>query len=106
MRKAINETNRRRKKQVEYNEAYNITPQTIKKNILKSLSEENEFKERETKRLKKKIEDEIKGIGDIEVIIEFLEKKMFLAAKELRFENAAYLRDKIKDIKANYKIKA
>ncbi|GAH16647.1 unnamed protein product [marine sediment metagenome] len=33
------------------------------------------------------------------VIIQYLESKMFLAAKELRFEDAAYLRDKIKDIK-------
>jgi excinuclease UvrABC helicase subunit UvrB len=34
--------------------------------------------------------------------MKFLEDKMFLAAKELRFEDAAYLRDKIKDMKEKY----
>jgi len=44
MRGAINETNRRRKKQIRYNELHNITPQTIQKNVLESLSEEKELK--------------------------------------------------------------
>jgi excinuclease UvrABC helicase subunit UvrB len=38
--------------------------------------------------------------------LKFLEDKMFVAAKELRFEDAAYLRDKIKDIKQKNKINA
>ena len=107
MKAAIDETNRRRKKQISHNEQNDITPQTIKKNILKSLSEEKEFKERETKRLKQKIQNKVEQLekeGDIEVIIEYFENKMFLAAKELRFEDAAYLRDKIKEIKNDYKI--
>jgi excinuclease ABC subunit B len=102
MRAAINETNRRRKKQIKYNEENNITPQTIKKNILKSLSEEQEFKDREVKKLKQNVKDKIKELekeGDIDIVISYLEDKMFLAAKELRFEDAAYLRDKIKEIK-------
>lgn len=106
MKEAINETNRRRKKQLKYNEVHDITPRTIQKNILKSLSEEQEFKEKETKKLKKTIEEKIEELADMEIILEFLEKKMFLAAKELRFEDAAYLRDKIKDIKENNKIMA
>ncbi len=106
MKEAINETNRRRKKQLKYNEVHDITPRTIQKNILKSLSEEQEFKEKETKKLKKTIEEKIEELTDMEIILEFLEKKMFLAAKELRFEDAAYLRDKIKDIKENNKIMA
>ena len=104
MKEAIEETNRRRKKQTAHNEKFNITPQTIKKNILNSLSEEHEFKERETKKLKRKIKDKIEDLekqGDKILIIEYLEAKMFLAAKELRFEDAAYLRDKIKEIKKN-----
>ncbi len=107
MKTAIDETNRRRKKQITHNEKNNITPQTIKKNIFKSLSEEKEFKERETKRLKQNIQNKVEQLekeGDIEVIIEYLENKMFLAAKELRFEDAAYLRDKIKEIKNDYKL--
>ncbi len=106
MKAAIDETDRRRNKQKRYNEENKITPQTIKKNILKSLSEEQEFKEREVKRLKQNIKDKIEALekeGDFEVVIQYLENKMFMAAKELRFEDAAYLRDKIKEIKKDYK---
>ena len=109
MKEAIDETNRRRKKQMDYNKAHNITPRTIKKNILESLSEEQEFKEKEVKRLKQNVKDKIKELemqGDVDIIVQYLENKMFLAAKELRFEDAAYLRDKIKEFKKDYKIKA
>ncbi len=109
MKAAINETNRRRKKQIEYNKVNNITPQTIKKDILKSLSQEQGLKEKKLRRLKHTIQDKIQELeekGDMDIIIQYLENKMFMAAKELRFEDAAYLRDKIKDIKENYKIKA
>ena len=106
MKAAIDETNRRRNKQIAYNEKNNITPKTIKKNILKSLSEEKEYKEREVKRLKQSVKAKIERLqeeGDIEIVIEYLENKMYMAAKELRFEDAAYLRDKIKEIKKAYK---
>jgi len=107
MKEAIEETNRRRIIQIDYNEKFKITPQTIKKNILNSLSEEHEFQERETKKLKRKVKDKIKDLEkevDKTLVIEYLENKMFLAAKELRFEDAAYLRDKIKEIKKAHKI--
>ena len=109
MKEAIEETNRRRIKQVDHNKKFNITPQTIKKNILNSLSEEHEFKEREKKKLKRKVKDKIEDLekqGDKDLVIEYLEIKMFLAAKELRFEDAAYLRDKIKEIKKDYNRKS
>ncbi|MFX0133014.1 MAG: helicase-related protein, partial [Candidatus Hodarchaeota archaeon] len=109
MKAAIDETNRRRNKQIRHNQENKITPQTIKKNILKSLSEEQEFKEREVKRLKQKVKDKIRELekeGDLDVVIQYLESKMFMAAKELRFEDAAYLRDKIKEIRETNKIKA
>ena len=99
MRGAIDETNRRRKKQIAFNKENNITPQTIQKNIFESLSEEKEYKEKETKRLKKNIEQKMEELGDIDIKIQYLEQKMFLAAKELRFEDAAFLRDKIKELK-------
>jgi excinuclease ABC subunit B len=107
MKAAINETNRRRNKQIKHNEENNITPQTIKKNILQSLSEEKEFKDREVKKLKQTVKDKIKELkaqGDLDIVIQYLEDKMFLAAKELRFEDAAYLRDKIKVIKEDYSV--
>jgi len=106
MKTAIDETDRRRNIQIAYNEKNNITPQTIKKNILKSLSEEKEYKEREVKRLKQSVKAKIERLqeeGDIEIVIEYLENKMYMAAKELRFEDAAYLRDKIKEIRKAYK---
>ena len=109
MKAAIDETNRRRNKQIRYNEENKITPQTIKKNILKSLSDEQEFKDKEVKKLKLKVKDKIKELekeGDLDVVIQYLENKMFIAAKELRFEDAAYLRDKIKEMRETNKIKA
>jgi len=109
MKAAIDETNRRRNKQIKHNQVNKITPQTIKKNILKSLSEEQEIKEREVKKLKQKVKDKVKELekeGDLDVVVQYLESKMFMAAKELRFEDAAYLRDKIKEIREKNKIKA
>jgi excinuclease ABC subunit B len=106
MKEAIDETNRRREKQIAFNKENKITPKTIQKNILESLSEEKEFVEKESKRLKQKIEAKIEELGDIDVMLQYLENNMFLAAKELRFEDAAYLRDKIIELKESYKIKA
>ena len=66
-----------------------------------------EYKEKEVKRLKQTVKSKIEQLekaGDADIIIEYLESKMFLAAKELRFEDAAYLRDKIKDVKKTYRI--
>jgi len=106
MKAAIDETDRRRDKQIAYNEKNDITPKTIKKNILKSLSEEKEYKEREVKRLKQSVKAKVEQLqqeGDIDIVIEYLENKMYMAAKELRFEDAAYLRDKIKEIRKVHK---
>jgi len=109
MKGAIDETNRRRRKQEEFNMQNNITPKTIKKNILDSLSEVMEIKEKESKRLKKIIQDKVEELekeGNLDVIVQYLENKMFMAAKELRFEDAAYLRDKISELKQESQIKA
>ncbi len=109
MKAAIDETDRRRNKQIKYNEENKITPQTIKKSILKSLSEEQEFKEKAVKKLRQSVHDKIKQLekeGDIDIVVQYLEDKMFMAAKELRFEDAAYLRDRIKEIKKSNKITA
>ncbi|KKN12397.1 hypothetical protein LCGC14_1016800 [marine sediment metagenome] len=92
----------RRNKQIKHNEENGITLQTIKKNILASLSEEQEYKEKKVKKLKQTVHDKIKQLefeGDIDIITQYLENKMLMAVKELRFEDAAYLRDKIKEIR-------
>ena len=93
---AIDETNRRRNKQISYNKKNGITPQSIKKdisNILESVYEKDSYtvkvdnQEFETK--KKNIKSYISG----------LEKEMLEHASNLEFEEAAQIRDKIKKMK-------
>ncbi len=102
---AIDETNRRRKKQIDYNKKNNITPKTIHKKILESLAEEQELKEKESKKLKFKIEERIEASINTKDLLRYLESEMYRAAQDLRFEDAAYLRDQIKDIKLNQNVK-
>ena len=96
MRKAIDETNRRRKIQQEYNTKNGITPQTIKKAVRDLIS------------ISKKIESGPEGISkdiesmsvqELEKLVQKLSKKMNTAAAELNFELAAQLRDQIIEIK-------
>ncbi len=100
MRKAINESLRRRKIQLEYNKKHNITPQTIKKNIKEGI----EIYFREEERLKARLEWEDEDL-EISEIIAVLEKEMTIAAKNLRFEKAAQIRDKIAQLKTVLKNK-
>ncbi|MEE0128532.1 MAG: excinuclease ABC subunit UvrB [Eubacterium sp.] len=92
MEKAITETLRRRTLQQKYNEEHGITPQTIKKSVrdvLEITSKEN-VEGRSKKRLSKK---------EKESLIQKLTAEMKEAAKLLEFEHAAYLRDKINELK-------
>ena len=93
MRKAIDETERRRAIQEEFNEKHGIVPTTIKKNIAEIIQI-----------TKKKEEEEIEEFSkdDIETIIINLEAEMYKAAEELDFERAAALRDQIKSMKDNF----
>lgn len=102
---AIDETNRRRKKQIEFNKKNNITPKTIHKKILDSLAEVQELKEKEFKKLRFKIEERIEASINTKDLLRYLESEMYRAAQDLRFEDAAYLRDQIKDLKLNKNIK-
>lgn len=102
---AINETNRRRKKQIDFNKKNNITPKTIHKKILDSLAEVQELKEKESKKLRFKIEERIEASINTKDLSRYLESEMYRAAQDLRFEDAAYLRDQIKDLKLNKNIK-
>ena len=94
MKKAIDETNRRRKIQEDYNEKNNITPETIKKEIYKSLSQQ--FKARKTAQEAIHLTENEYDIAELAVQ---LEKEMLEAAKELNFERAAFLRDQLKELK-------
>ena len=101
MKRAINETTRRRNKQIKYNEKHNIKPKTIIKNVQDVMDNAR------SKPIKQyiKVPKSIKGKFDpddpnqISKIIEKLEVEMFDAAKDLKFEEAAKIRDEIKNIK-------
>jgi excinuclease ABC subunit B len=94
MKAAIDETNRRRKIQEEYNIKNKITPKSIRKNITNILSS---IYEADYWTVPVVAEEKIK-YGD-ESIIKKLEEEMRQAAERLEFEKAAELRDKIKAIK-------
>ncbi|MCH7557023.1 MAG: excinuclease ABC subunit UvrB [Planctomycetes bacterium] len=93
MEKAIDETSRRRKIQLKYNKEHNITPETIKKGIRKSLTEQ--IKARQTAR-------QAVRFGDSEYekveLASQIEKEMLEAAQSLDFERAAFLRDQLREL--------
>lgn len=94
MERAITETVRRRKMQAQYNKEHNITPVTIKKDIRDILEiSSRETVEGETKPRRRMSEK------DRQELIIRLSNEMKNAAKLLEFEHAAYLRDKIKQLK-------
>ena len=92
MQKAIEETQRRRKIQEEYNKKHNITPKTITKEIREVISNNDE---KELKKLEKTKKNDIIDMKSIENI----EEEMKKAAKELDFERAMELRDILFEIK-------
>jgi excinuclease ABC subunit B len=95
---AVYETERRRRIQKKYNEEHGITPQTVQKGIreLIAIGTSEENKKKLEKRKSRK--DVLASLADIEKQIAALTEEMKKAAKELRFEEAAYLRDKIKEL--------
>jgi excinuclease ABC subunit B len=114
MREAMDESGRRRTKQLAYNEEHGITPETIKKsldNVLDAIyaqSKEQTPGQRKTSRHAAVAEaqapygEDTPGFDDFEKIgkeIKRLEKLMREAAKELEFERAAQLRDRIKPLR-------
>jgi len=98
MRNAISETNRRRTVQEEYNRKHNITPTTIKKNImatLRTVYEQDYF----TVPITAGEAGEYVSTVDIPTLIARLDRQMRAAAKELNFETAVELRDKIRSLR-------
>ena len=97
MKEAINETDRRRTKQLEYNKKNNITPVSIKKNIQEII--ENTA---EQDHVTVELENTKEMVGkDLDKHIKNLEKKMNEFASKLEFEEAARLRDEINRLRAN-----
>jgi excinuclease ABC subunit B len=103
MEKAINETNRRRKLQIEYNKEHGITPKTIVKKVA-DVMEHGGQKYKGNKARRQKVADaareyHVKDTHDMAATIEKLEKQMFEHAKNLEFEEAARIRDTIDELK-------
>jgi excinuclease ABC subunit B len=99
MRKAMGETERRRRIQTDYNEANGITPQSIVKPIDMSLVAISEA-DYVTPPLEDEGEIELLSVEQRNALIDDMEKKMREAAKAFEFEKAAQYRDRIKALKA------
>ncbi len=107
MEKAMNETERRRAKQVAYNQQHNITPKSIKKSVEDILEGAFSNQKKASRRNKA-------GANESDVVYDALtpdaalremtrlEKEMFDAAQNLEFEKAAMIRDQINDIKEKF----
>jgi excinuclease ABC subunit B len=94
MQKALDETNRRRERQLKYNAEHGITPETIKKAIRRGIEDEISAR---------KIERDATGAGSeaqyiTQEYLAELEKEMLAAAEALEFERAAAIRDKLTDL--------
>ncbi len=98
MERALGETDRRRAKQIAYNEEHGITPQTVKKNVedvLKGLYKGDTDQSRVTA----KIDNPLAG-GNLQTVLDGLRTDMRKAAENLEFEEAARLRDEVKRLEA------
>ncbi len=98
IQKAVSETNRRRAKQQDYNKKFNITPRGIVKPIINIL--ETDISESDKKDKKQQIvEENLLSPVQLTKKIKKLEKTMYKLSAELKFEQAADLRDNIKSLK-------
>ncbi|MCD8195558.1 MAG: excinuclease ABC subunit UvrB [Lachnospiraceae bacterium] len=96
MRRAIEETNRRREIQQAYNEEHGITPQTIQKAVRDLISISKEVDQKD---LRFEKDPESMSREELEKLIGQIQKKMKKAAAELDFETAATLRDQMIELK-------
>ena len=108
MRRAIDETERRRTKQVAYNEARGITPKGVQKRIKDIIDGvyDHESARQELKAAQNQARYRQMGEKDLTRELKRLEREMLEAAKNLEFERAAHLRDELKTLKERLFIKA
>jgi len=101
MQRAISETNRRRKIQMEYNKKHGITPKTVQKGV-RDVIETIKVAEEDTRY---SFVRGIEGLDDeaVEAMITKIEKEMKEAARDLQFERAAELRDRLMELKKRMK---
>ncbi|MCK5782975.1 MAG: excinuclease ABC subunit UvrB [Desulfobacterales bacterium] len=98
MERAISETSRRKKIQESYNKKHNITPVSIKKDITAVFESWDEYDSASVEIVSEK-NVEYESLENFEELIEKLEKEMKQAAKNLEFEKAAELRDRLQELK-------
>jgi excinuclease ABC subunit B len=97
---ALDETNRRRAKQLAYNEEHGITPENIQKGV-SDIAEFLALEQAHVPTSRRRGKSKVEGLDrtELEKLVITLEEEMFAAAEELRFEYAAKLRDEIKDLR-------
>ncbi len=100
MQRAIDETNRRREKQIAYNTLHNITPQTVKKAVRDLIMSERVAEDKQEYNVQKnsdrlRADPATMSLDQVEEVIRQLEKEMKEAARALNFEYAAELRDEV-----------
>ena len=108
MQKAIDETARRRAKQIEHNEKHGITPQGLNKRITDVMDlggDPNRKKRREREKEARKViaMREFKSEKELLAKINAQEKAMYKAAQDLEFEKAASLRDELHELRETLK---
>ena len=94
IKKAVDETSRRREKQIEFNKKHNITPKSIKKAITDGIEKLHESEE-----ITIKAAGETEDAHQLNELISELQHEMEVAARNLQFEKAAYFRDQIKTLR-------
>lgn len=108
MQRAMEETDRRRAKQVAYNEAHGITPQALKKRVTDVMDLGGSRQQRNSKGQSKvaasTAEYEIRDIKSLTQLIQAKEKAMYNAAQNLEFEEAARLRDELNGLREQLKL--
>ena len=100
MQACIDETSRRRAIQVDYNREHGITPQSVKKG-LRTILESIEERDYYAVPLAAEPKEEYIAVKDIPRLVKKMRKEMLAAAKDLDFERAAELRDRIKKLEDN-----
>jgi len=101
MDRAIQETERRREKQIAFNEAHGITPQSIRKNIgdiMESVYEQDHVTVPKAVGFADNTQADYSG-HNLEAVISDMEQRMMTAASNLDFEEAARLRDEVKELR-------
>ncbi len=98
MRAAIRETDRRRAIQVAYNAEHGITPETVRKGI-SEMAEFLAMEDRAPRRRRRRRSEDFVDAAELERTIVSLEEEMLAAADDLRFEEAARIRDELKELR-------